>query len=925
MIWPDLNGAQVLRLKGSRVVNFAGRQARLLESGCRLEGKFKCLPAKARHIQLLDVRIWLMPVFPWRAEMLNATWNQEGRRFHEVWMPEVRNYGQYLESIKFRSDAEKRLSSPLWLELNGKVVRDEEIRLPGYFWPVWQMTIHTCLSDNTKLAILLPRLNTVSHPLAISDILVRPWSVKPLEILRCPEIVRTGRPFTVLVACIHGTIPIVTSLDAGLEYIGENSGVDSWTRELRFVAKRTNVNLKVNIDADGQKGQAVIGRVVDLPDDGLKVGIEMTDYSSIDIEKCLTWLHQEQLGNYAGLGFPYPVANGNIHVPIKSWQIWAERAQRDGIYFNNIYGEIPGKVRNLAGPYALPYQIHEVDGGLYFGWSDFSTKDVPKDLPDAQSKWLKYLKKTVPKGARMTGPSTTHRYFAQAGASWIGHEGLCTSLDIGLAHERGVARAYKLPEFGVHLAHQWYSYPHDDPAKIRRLRIALYMSYLYGAHNIYVENGTLRVIFQDRFEQDHPALKDCQDVHREFYRFVLAHYRTGEAEVNIGFIQGLYDSWTSYIDNHVWGQRGRGLAWEGGWPEQSWELLTSVYPLARLGALEMESDKPLHEPTGWFSTNPYGEVDLVPVEAPLEVLQDYKQLVFLGWNTMTKTTYDTLLQYVRNGGRLLLWLPHMTEQVCRDEPWRPFRGGGWEDLLGLSCSDYDLRPVRWIADETEVTAMESESGKLPVFRYNVKLSGARPLAWNSENKSPILTEYRLGHGIVYFVNLDCYPGFNGISAWARGLLTRLALESRPEVHVETDGSLHWVSYIEPNSGLRRVYILNIDWWSGSRRATHGWIVSGSWRIPVTVLPGRLVIVTMDDNVAVIPDEPQTYIESISRGRSVTKVIFQTGVRSMVSLFSRRGIPKKIEVKGTTCTARVEDGGCRVHVTDGGRLTLTFYL
>lgn len=931
MIWPDLNGVAALPLRGGRAVRCAGRPARLLAAGGRLEAPLGLPMGKSDGIQLLDIRVWMMPIFPWRAEMLKKTWNREGGRFHELWMPEFHRYEQYIETLKQRTDAQELLSSPLRLELGQQVVREEEVHLPGYFWPVWQMTVPTSAAGRANLAISLRRRNPVPYALAVASILVRPWSVAQLEILRCPPIVRTGRPFTVLVACRPGTRVSVNSLAPELEFTGENAGVESWTRELRFVAKRAGASLNLNLGANGRRRQVVIARAVDLPDDGLKIGVELADYSSAEIERCLSWLHQEQIGNYAALGLQCPAFNGDLRVSAPALQNLAERARRDGIYFNDIYGEVPRAARRKAGRYALARQRHEWDGILYAGWFDFSTKDVPENLPAAQSWWLKHIRQNAPRGTRFSGPSATHRYFAQAGASWIGHEGLYGSLDIGLAHERGVARAYGLAEYGVHLAHQWYSYPHDDPAKIRRLRVALLLSYLYGAHNIYVENGTLRVMFQDRFEHDHPAMQACLDVHRTFYRFALSHARVGEAEVRLGFVQGLYDSWDGCFDTQVWGQRGRGLGWESGWPERSWELLTAIYPLARTGTLEMLADEPLREPTGWFSTDPYGEVDLVPVEAPLSGLQRYKQLIFLGWNTMTNTTYATLCQYVRGGGHLLLWLPHMTTQLRRDEPWRPFRGGSWEDLLGLRCGEYDPRPVLGIAEQDAAANLTGESGFLPVLRRNLTLVGARPLAWKIENKAwniekdPILTEHRLGQGIAWFVNLDCYPGFSGVSSWARTLLTRLALQARPAVHLETEGPLHWVSWLDPQSGLRRVYVLNIDWWSGSDRASRGWIASGSWKIPISVPPGVLTVTTMTDDLAIVPDDPQTYIERISGDGRGTRVTLQTGPGRAIRVFSRNGFSKRMAVQPFARVRSVEGGGIRVEIRRGGRQTLAFKL
>jgi hypothetical protein len=67
----------------------------------------------------------------------------------------------------------------------------------------------------------------------------------------------------------------------------------------------------------------------------------------------------------------------------------------------------------------------------------------------------------------------------------------------------------------------------------------------------------------------------------------------------------------------------------------------------------------------WFAGTPYGQVDIVPVEADDQCLAGYRLLVFPGWNTMTDGDLERLCRYVQNGGTLVLGLPHLQTSVDR--------------------------------------------------------------------------------------------------------------------------------------------------------------------------------------------------------------------------------------------------------------------
>ena len=71
----------------------------------------------------------------------------------------------------------------------------------------------------------------------------------------------------------------------------------------------------------------------------------------------------------------------------------------------------------------------------------------------------------------------------------------------------------------------------------------------------------------------------------------------------------------------MWSQKGE--KWQFDKVNESFDLLHVFYPDNILDACA---------PEGWFTSTPYGPVDILPIEADDRVMQQYRVLVFLGWN-----------------------------------------------------------------------------------------------------------------------------------------------------------------------------------------------------------------------------------------------------------------------------------------------------
>ena len=110
-------------------------------------------------------------------------------------------------------------------------------------------------------------------------------------------------------------------------------------------------------------------------------------------------------------------------------------------------------------------------------------------------------------------------------------------------------------------------------------------------------------------------------------------------------------------------------------------------------------------PEGWFTSTPYGTVDLLPVEAPQDVMDRYKAMIFLGWNSYDANDFLRIRDFVFKGGTLLLTAAHLNEELQPDQPVRfPADDAVIREMLGEN--------YRQLTTKTEIVC---GSGKIIYF------------------------------------------------------------------------------------------------------------------------------------------------------------------------------------------------------------------
>ena len=401
---------------------------------------------------------------------------------------------------------------------------------------------------------------------------------------------------------------------------------------------------------------------------------------------------------------------------------------------------------------------------------------------------------------------------AQAGADILIHELVPHEPLRGIAATRGAARAYGKDAWGVHAAMGYFRPPADEWTP-QRLRIAYNLYFAAGA-SIFTEcnmplrvTGSCSAFFSvrasppmragesERLDFDHPICAAAREVVADFYRFTQFHQRpAAHPRVGMGFLAGHLDTGME----HMWlvdhpGFRAPAAA-------RMWRHFERIfdaepwYTPPRKYYWQADPAKPLR-----FGTPPCGQVDVVPIEAPADVLRSYGCLVLLGWNTMTPAHYANLVEYVRGGGILFLGVPHLSTRTRTDRPQTFIHDGDVRELCGVQIlGEGDTVEEVLFANDSSDPCCVMPRGTLYLETAKlarVELHGATPLAVSRDAERPglpVLLEHRVGNGTVYLLNTWDYPGEH-LDAFVTDMLRALADSQQAKIAVR-GRDVHYALY-----------------------------------------------------------------------------------------------------------------------------------
>ena len=540
------------------------------------------------------------------------------------------------------------------------------------------------------------------------------------------------------------------------------------------------------------------------------------------------------------------------------WRRWFKSCRENHLYFALRtqmskpalpVDELLRLAADTGGEYFLGAKNHELSLPLYAGWNDV---DFPptRTLADVERDYLRYIRESYRVGAapRLLGEAALfHRYDYKAGVNLILSETMTGNTSLLLAEARGAARAYGRDLWGMHIACHVQCTP-EGWHQERMFWLNLYLGYLSGASILEDEEGALAKVHSFVSGPTDPLPSARQKIIADFFRWARRHPRSSPPAVDLGFLYGRHDAITGGMSLNterpvrVWEGFGPAApSWEYGRPESGWLLMDAFLPGVWLCPV-LRKESGLRR---WFAGTPYGQVDVVPIEADAPRLSAYKLLVFPGWHTMEPEDMKKLISYVESGGTLVLGLPHLQSSADRTKilsstDWPFVDPGLIERLCGIRIGGPGGAARNGEALGQTWDLQDSERGLLGVA--DILLRGAEVVG-RADGRT-LVVENKLGKGRTLTFTAYEFFGHRGLETLARAWLEKLARELPSDIRLEGgDGEVSFFVYPQAD-GRNRVYLINTDWTTpGNEKRCRLRARSGD-ALDVTVREGQVTEVVM---------------------------------------------------------------------------------
>ncbi len=573
----------------------------------------------------------------------------------------------------------------------------------------------------------------------------------------------------------------------------------------------------------------------------------------------------------------------------------ALKAKDLGLYSTCIYSTatngIANRIASDLGGFWLGYDFGErYNFSLYGNWENrgVTLKDLACEYMNRVHKHVGDLHAAGWGNVMATSANFSLDYEVAAGT-----EIPCTEdfpfgdLTLASALSRGLYRQYDLPMWGAHLAHEWYSWiPHKNPYKMKTLETAFYLKYMTGAKIIINESGNWQLqsslcedspmsflptplrklsanvaTSENRKEVEaataeakkkfsyidyrSPVSRKYRKIISDFTAFCKKHPAPkGQPEATWAIAKGNLDlGGACYIPGNAicgaYDLARKNPGWMCGLPEMSWETVRkAVMPMPPM----LAPNKNIH-----FSASPYGLCDIVSFACDNvtaeHLLKNYKVLMFAGWNTCSEKQYKILCDYVKEGGKLVIGLAHLSTDMERNH-FNPsaeklVNKGDFSELCGFKVTGETARKYWATGPSKEKNRLGFAARRrfgymcLPLgkLEFTAGAENFEALAVDDEEGEPFILRCKSGKGEVFFMNWWAYPAAANMDVGCGaeiadvgmvGYLYRYcAMLGRGNVWItggdfeNPDEDCNWILYSYfPDEG--KIYLLNLDY-GGERK------------------------------------------------------------------------------------------------------------
>ena len=542
---------------------------------------------------------------------------------------------------------------------------------------------------------------------------------------------------------------------------------------------------------------------------------------------------------------------------------WAKYFRDNGIYFK-LSGTVPRmgeripklskeeneKMQEIAGEYYLGEGIGEFGGwyatkakGYYARGMSENPVDGLKNCKEATETYIRQIGKEISvrrnNGAKLVSSTEAvalFEYDLEAGVDEVVAEVAPRNMQQLMSFARGAVRTYKKGMLGAWLAHEFYGGNDQfDPLKAKRFSMEYYSMYLAGIDYCCLESGfhEIHSHVDAVLPEDHPLTKSYLKEATDFAEFCNKDIRPGNDGpiTKVAFVHGNYDGYAMGGNSSLWGQY-YDEKWGFGAPEHSYRILDEVYK-----SLDWTDGKNLGDYD--YSTSPaYGQYDVIPATAPLDVLKRYDFIIFCGWNTMTPEIAETFKKYTEAGGNLFITAAHMRDSVERDKKGN-FCDFDWESFLGVKlseeifCTNDGYKFVKhstidgisypgvknlmtdpaWSSGYTDYVKIEPTSATPVCYiadSFGRSKNSAGELTGDKFNVIPIITENKVGKGNVIFMASSEYPGAPEIYPLYFMMVKFLLSASHRNCDIKVVGSDKIRFAVYEDEEIYKIYLFNSD-------------------------------------------------------------------------------------------------------------------
>ena len=798
---------------------------------------------------------------------------------------------------------------PYNVSLNGVEVHSAERRFghPARIGLVQEIHVEVPETDLSRDSNTFKVTNgSDRHYLLLGRVYLEQRLDKPVEVTACPRWVLLDQEFSVELSCrspLSGLeiesppgVPLVKSPAEQLPHGTLPAGV----HRFRFVARQPLADIEIRFRAGAQGCCARIEQVAACEREPypMLVGLDDTTLRPVDSdyrEHIIRDIHDSQTADmYVG-------------------RVLGDRARalavagycRDfGISFqvaDSCPFELASEIRREVGSRFKGYYWSECDGYLW-GYASkpqyhrYSVPENERTMRTAYEDSVAYFRRMVEVVREVDaglGPlvllsSVVHSQACAAGMETTLSQFNKSNNVLLIADARGAARTYRKPFWGTYQAEGG----HVNPAGAQHLRmwwLSLYLAFVAGAAQVNDEEHLYHTWHQRLYGPSDKVTLLRRDIMRRFNRYAKTHPRRGELQVKQACLIGRYacdvNDGLSRTDDlaalapMVWRNfGGTGELWRPSTAEYGLRYLDVFFPDVWLHTLQQSPERVRR----WYGGTPYGEIELIPIDAPAEVLSQFKLLLLLGWNTMDEEQYGKLKDYVANGGTLFMSVPHATTNESRAflgnnlEPLNLVHDGDFSDLFGTRVKGRGGRLLRILADEdvagNPVAGVYQQSDKFrypssgplhaPVDLAEVELCGAEVLAREADSGGPILVRNGVGKGTAYLLCTFDFPGNSYLVPLVTPLIRRLSSSRDWPVELDDPSGDVYYTVRDEGNGVRHVHLLNTDW-SAAGNVKRCRLRLGDGWIEVEVADGRLSEVVWCGNLALLVEDENVYVDAVS--------------------------------------------------------------